>query len=171
MSEQLRYKQIGKVMDAHGIRGDLYCLVFSGDVSWLDQASVLIIGAESKKIERVKAFKKGFIVHIENCNDRNSAEFLKGLPVSVEASLFTSRSGESLYLSEIAGFTVFDQHLGELGIITGFSSNGAQDLLLIDYNNEPVEVPFVADFVTEINHEQKKINMNLPDGLLDINKK
>lgn len=171
MSEPSTHVQVGKVIDAHGIRGDLYCLIFSGDLSWIDRVSQLRIGADLYNIQKMKAFKKGFIVHIESCDDRNSAELLKGLPVSVSRDVFTSQTGESLYLSEIAGFSVFDRHLGPVGQIKSFSSNGAQDLLVIDYVNETVEVPFVADFVIEIDHHLKKITVELPEGLLDINKK
>lgn len=171
MSDQSDLVQVGKVIDAHGIRGDLYCLIFSGELSWLDQVSQLRIGTVLYNIQKIKAFKKGFIVHIENCHDRNSAELLKGLPVAVSRDVFVSQSGEPLYLSEIAGFSVFDRHIGALGEIKSFSSNGAQDLLVIDYMNESVEVPFVADFVIEIDHHLRKITVELPEGLLDINKK
>jgi ribosomal 30S subunit maturation factor RimM len=34
-----------------------------------------------------------------------------------------------------------------------------------------VEIPFVADFILEIDFENKKIMMALPDGLLLVNKK
>ena len=27
-------KSVGKVREAHGLKGDLYILIFSGDISW-----------------------------------------------------------------------------------------------------------------------------------------
>ena len=170
------FKHVGKVMDAHGIRGDVYCLVFSGDVRWLDDLESLYFKPplskstpKEYKIKRAKAFKRGFIVTLEGVADRNQAEALKGSELWLPNDLFVSEDGESIYLNEILQFKLNDQVLGEIGQITGFSSNTAQDLLLVETVNGVVEVPFVKEFVTEIDFAKQLVKTNLPEGLLEIN--
>ena len=157
---------VGKVLDAHGIRGDIYCIVFSGDASWVDQLETLKLGTEVFKINRIKEFKKGFIASLEGFSDRNRAESYKGREVWVDEKLFVSEDGEALFLKEILGFEVHDKHLGAIGKITGFSSNGMQDLLVI---SEKIEVPFVKEFVLNMDFDKKIISTVLPEGLLEIN--
>lgn len=189
---------IGKVIDAHGIRGDIYCLIFSGDSNWISKLKVLSLSCSQKTqnfdVKKIKAFKKGFIATLENLNDRNQAEEYKGCEVWVEASLFVSRDGESLYLSELLKFSVIDRCLGQIGIIETFSSNAWQDLLVLTGQSDEdkmeatsgsnghseknggqglsqikIEIPFVKEFVTQIDYANKIVYMNLPEGLLEIN--
>ena len=55
-----------------------------------------------------------------------------------------------------------------------FSSNGVQDLLVIEKREEKekaykrYEVPFVEDFIEKIDFKEKKIFMNLPEGLIPL---
>lgn len=165
--------KIGKIMDAHGIRGEIGVVVFSGDVSWIEDAETLFISRknilEEHKIKKIRAHKKGFICHLEDFNDRNKAEEYKGREVWVAETLFVSEEGDSLFLSEILHFEVYDSILGNLGKISAFSSNGIQDLLVIKRDENEIEIPFVKEFVEKIDFEKQKIHMNLPEGLLQIN--
>lgn len=183
---------IGKILDAHGIKGDLYCFVFSGDTSWITQVKFLTLRKQLKiqlkdkiqeqakdqlskeenfEIIKIKAFKKGFIATLKGIQDRNMAETYKGSEVWVKADLFISKDGESLYLSELIEFKVNDHILGEIGQVRAFSSNSLQDLLVIanNNNNKTFEVPFVKEFVSRIDYVNKAIYMKLPLGLLEIN--
>jgi 16S rRNA processing protein RimM len=174
-SQQNNLKNVGKVMDAHGIRGDIYCLIFSGDVSWINKIKKLNLKGnteiESFNIKKIKAFKRGFIATLEGFNDRNKAEEYKGAELWVEADLFVSEDGESLYLSEILNFELHDEKLGLVGTIQDFSSNGVQDLLIVENENSEFEIPFVKEFVISMDFDKQSILMNLPDGLLQINDK
>lgn len=166
--------RIGKIMDAHGIRGEIGVVVFSGDVSWINDTQVLYIARknmfEEHKIKKIRAHKKGFICHLENFEDRNKAEEYKGREVWVSKDLFVSEDGDALFLSEVLGFEIEDTQLGVLGKISNFSSNGKQDLLVINRKNKiELEIPFIKEFVESIDFENKKIKMNLPEGLLLIN--
>ena len=156
-------------MDAHGIKGDIYCLVFSGDTSWLSKVKSLRLGQKIFFVKRVKVFKKGFIATLESINDRNSAEELKGDEVWVDSSIFVSKDGDALFLNEILNFSVEDRTLGKIGKISQFSSNGSQDLLVINDKKKSFEIPFVKEFVMDIDYSAKIIHMNLPEGLLEIN--
>ncbi|MGZ3691222.1 MAG: ribosome maturation factor RimM [Pseudobdellovibrio sp.] len=167
------YKHIGKIMDAHGIRGELYALVFSGDVSWIRQLKDLRLvrsgETETFEIKRIKEFKRGFIVALKDFDNRNRAEEFKGAEIWVPAEVFVSKHGEALYLSEILNFKIEDELLGEIGVIKSFSSNGVQDLLVVENGESEIEIPFVKDFVKSIDFKTKKMKTVLPEGLLEIN--
>lgn len=168
-------KLVGKVMDAHGIRGDIYCLIFSGDSSWCDQLESLNLQKNGKshefEIVKLKPFKKGFIATLKEFTDRNKAEEFKGAELWVDEELFTSENGESLYLSEILNFTLIDKSLGKIGLVENFSSNGIQDLLVVKaQNSDEFEIPFVKEYVLDIDFSKKEMTMDLPEGLLEINK-
>lgn len=163
------FKLIGKIKDAHGLKGELYVLVFSGEVSWVKRLTQVQIGEQLYPVQRASAHRDGFILAVEGIENRNQSEALRGAPVSISESLMVSKKGETIYLAEILGFEVFDQ-AQLVGVIEGFSSNGPQDLLVVK-GKETYEIPFVAAFIQEIQFDEKKVLMNLPPGLLELNGK
>lgn len=167
---------VGKVKQAHSLRGEVYILIFSKDISWLKKIkNILLVNHSQEKIVSViktKPFKDGFIATLDAVTDRNMSEALEGYEVWIPADLLKSMPNETPYLIEIQNFKVVDKTLGDIGIIREFSSNGQQDLLIIQSkNNIDFEVPFVDDFVLKIDSENKTIFTDLPEGLIELNLK
>jgi 16S rRNA processing protein RimM len=167
-------KLVGKVREAHGLKGDLYVVIFSGDISWAKRMKKFSLQSkeDSEKVEfiveRVKAFKKGIIVKAAEILDRTMAENVEHLEFYIEESLLVSKPGETIFLSEIKNFKVKDVDQKVIGEIVDFSSNGAQDLLVVDVNGKKIEIPFVEAFIKKIDFKHQSIVMDLPEGLLDI---
>ncbi len=172
-------KKIGIVSDAHGIRGELYVIVFSGDISWLSTAKEITLKNPSDglmqifKLKKAKAFKKGFIASFHDVSDRNQAEDLKKFEVWLDQAHFVSNDGEQPFLAELLDFEVSDKTLGQIGKVIQFSSNGEQDLLVLDQsvNKQNIEIPFIKEFVVSVDYTLKKILTDLPEGLVQINEK
>ncbi|HPI40764.1 MAG TPA: ribosome maturation factor RimM [Pseudobdellovibrionaceae bacterium] len=179
-----KYQKIGKIKDAFGIKGDLYIIVFSGDISWIKKLKVFSLKEGSLEsedpdllvVKMVRPHKDGIVVHCEGIDTRNQSELLKGKNFCIDSSLLKSQKGESIFLAEIQGFSVFEveQSLSAskkcIGSIESFSSNGIQDLLVVRRGDGKIsEIPFVKDFVQEINFDKKEIYLTLPSGLLEIN--
>lgn len=171
--------KIGKVKDAHGLKGELYVLVFSGDISWLKALKSLSLNHKNTtkdyQIQSRRPFKDGFLVFLEGIVDRNQSELLKGAEVYIAQDLLTSKKGETIYLSEIMGFQLYDLAEAEaepklLGTISGVCNNGGHDSLVVQTLVEghwyDLEIPFVSEFIAELKFVEKKVMMNLPPGLV-----
>lgn len=164
---------VGKVKDAHGIKGELYLLVFSGDTSWVGDLKTIYLKTKKGPLEltpiKTRSHKDGFILTSKEVTDRNQAEELKGAELFVPAEVFsTDEKEEGFFLLEIENFEVSDSHYGELGIIVGFSSNGAQDLILVKSKDGfTYEIPLVEAFIVKIDYDANQILMKLPEGLLE----
>jgi 16S rRNA processing protein RimM len=169
------FRLIGKIKEAHGLRGDFYVLVFSGDVSWLKELKGFQlkdpVSGDVYDFSKVSAkpHKQGFILTIEGIIDRTEAEKYHGFHVLIPSDLLVAKAGETIYLAEIENFEVKDADGRLLGRIVGFSSNGAQDLLIVENKTSKAEIPFVEAFTKEINFEGKYLVMDLPEGLFDLN--
>lgn len=167
-------KLVGKVREAHGLKGDLYVLIFSGDISWAKRMKSFALKAKNSdemvtyKVERTKPFKKGLIVKAADVADRTSAEGLEHMEFLIEDELLVSKPGETIYLNEILNFKLKDVEQTLLGEIVGFSSNGVQDLLVVEAHGKKVEVPFVDAFIKKIDFKHQAVVMDLPEGLFDI---
>lgn len=162
---------IGKIKDAHGLRGDVFIIFFSKDYSWVDLIDEVYIEETPYEVIKAAVHKDGLKAQLNGVTDRNQSEALIGKQIYLPADFFfTQKEDEGMFLAEIEKFRVVDNTVGEIGIITGFSSNTAQDLLVVTSSSGNVfEIPFVDAFVIKIDHENKTIQMDLPEGLLDLN--
>jgi 16S rRNA processing protein RimM len=166
---------VGYIRAAHGIRGEVYAVIPSGEWSWAAKEVVLWLRPRNSKdpfqsftIKSFRPHKEGLLLHFQEIKDRNGAEDLKGFVLHLPQEEFVSAPGEALYLTEVLGFEVFDQGL-LLGDVIGFMDNGAQDLLRVQKKESKKEhlVPFVEPFIERIDFEEKRIHMLLPEGLIE----
>lgn len=83
-----------------------------------------------------------------------------------------------LYLDEIVdepleseallkGFVLFDTEKGEVGEIEQVDDYSGNVVLTVKHGDEELLVPFHPEFVVEIDEEQKRLTLNLPEGLIE----
>ncbi|MGE3756773.1 MAG: ribosome maturation factor RimM [Pseudobdellovibrionaceae bacterium] len=162
--------------DAHALKGELYVLIFSGEWDWFDDLeSFKLVSPRGEEqvleFEKGRPHKDGLIIKPKEVNDRNASEKLKGWEFQIPEKLLTTEDGDTPYLSELQNFRVFDDKK-EVGILREFWWNGAQDLLVVESaSGEKFEIPFVDAFIVEVDYEAAIVYLQLPEGLLEINKK
>ncbi|MCM2282032.1 MAG: ribosome maturation factor RimM [Bdellovibrionaceae bacterium] len=165
---------VGRVKDGHGLKGELFITLFAGEAAWLPKLKELRLippgdlegPAKTFPVRHARLHKNGLIVLSPDIRGRNEAESLKGWMLEIPGEFLVSEAGEQIYLAEIENFKVDVEGRGEIGRITGFSSNGIQDLLVVATDKGEFEIPFVDAFVQEIDYENETIRMSLPIGLL-----
>lgn len=160
--------------DAHSLKGEVYIQLLARAADWLDSAHELHLqlndgeALKAYAIERAKPFKDGLIVKFEGVADRTAAEGLRKAKVFLDEALLVAPPGETVFLNQLLDFAVDDK--GEaVGRIVGFMSNGPQDLLRIERPGATEAlVPLVDAYILSIDFDKKRISMDLPPGLLDV---
>lgn len=169
---------VGYVQSAHGISGELYFKLFIKQSDWKnglkeifllpkgkEKASDFVIFLEFK----FKPHKDGLIFKTSQIKDRNLAETFKGCGVYISEQALKAEPGEPIFLNEILNFSISDPTGNVLGTIEDFSTNGAQDLLVVrTLKNKEALVPLVEEFIVDVDFEKQNIFMDLPKGLLDL---
>lgn len=177
--DEANLRLVGKIKDAHSLKGEVYVIIFSKDASWSPKLREIFIKKnETDKIEKaievvnVKKHKDGVILKLAGINNRNESEALKSYLIYIHEEILTSKPGEDIYLNEIEGFEVFnfEEFVGE---IVSFRNYGAHDNLIVENKeqNKTYEIPFVEEFLVDIDFDGEQIFMELPEGLLSINDK
>lgn len=171
MSSSGSFVTVGRVKDAHGLKGELFIVLYSGEAAWLDKLKTLRLrspGGDLREaaVRSARLHKNGLIALSPDVVGRNEAEKLRGHELEVPEEFFVSEPGETLYLREVEGFDVVRPDGSAIGPIVAFSSNGAQDLLIVRTARGEFPVPFVDDWVEEIQYEDRRVVMDIPFGLL-----
>jgi 16S rRNA processing protein RimM len=89
--------------------------------------------------------------------------------VYIDIDLLKSDEEGEIFLHEILGFQFNDVHGNPLGKVVGFGTNGMQDLLEVELSNgKKALIPFVEPFIRNIDFDKRQLDMELPEGLLDL---
>src|SRR4051812_18949454 len=94
-----KLRKVGKVKEAHSLRGELSILIFSKDISWLKQLEFFSLQSEGTstlqefEIEKAKPFKNGLLLKAKGIDDRTAAEKLKGLLFLIPEHLLQAEKG------------------------------------------------------------------------------
>ncbi|PWU18656.1 MAG: 16S rRNA processing protein RimM [Bdellovibrio sp.] len=163
---------VGKITLAKGLGGEVVLRLFGSAMDWQERLETLSLGwdqdtpSENFTVERWAWHRQGLTVKLAGVANRNQAEELRGRWVFVPDQLLVAKPGEVFFLKEILGFRVFN---GDqlVGAISGFSSNGPQDLLVVQQREGAVEIPLVKEFLREVDFSSAHILMRLPPGLLE----
>ncbi len=186
------FRIVGRVKDAHGLKGEIWVVLFAGQADWLtdlkDTGGFFLSKTENLPAEDVKAklhpyklkgaraHKNGLILQTPEIADRTAAEGFKGWFLAIPEEYLSSEEGESFYLSEIDGFQVREEGNG-IGTVIGFSSNNAQDLLIVELfkdvrpgvkAGDKIEIPFVEALIEAVDSDEEAIEVDLPNGLIEV---
>lgn len=162
-------KIVGKVNRLHSYFGQLR-LVFYDNVSFDDY---LFIYIQKKpvpfKIVELKGSRDNLIVSLEGIQTEKEAQKLVGLEFGTKVSDVEIDNQENVFFG-IEGFLLFDTEGQSLGKVLEHKVGEFQDLLTVKSEENEFLIPLVDDFIVEINEAKKIIVMQLPEGLLELNK-
>jgi 16S rRNA processing protein RimM len=105
----------------------------------------------------------------------SDAELLRGMEVVIPQEQRAPLEEDSVYISDLIGCSIFDCSSGEakrIGEIIDVDREMTSTALLVVrpiQGDEELLIPFVKAYLRNINLEQKRIEMLLPEGLLAIN--
>lgn len=98
----------------------------------------------------------------------SEAELLTGCEVRVPASERIPLDENEFFESDLIGCTVFDAAGGgPLGTVTAWEDSGGHGCLVVD---DSLMIPFVRTICKEIDPARRRIAVELPEGLKDLNR-
>jgi 16S rRNA processing protein RimM len=95
----------------------------------------------------------------------SDAEKLAGAEVSIPFEQRAELSDDEVYQSDLVGCEVIDHTGRALGVVTDFEETGGTPLLHVG----ELLIPFAKSICVSIDLANKRIIVNPPDGLLDLN--
>ena len=115
------------------------------------------------QIIKVKSHKKNnYRTQLQNVNSESEAKRLLKKDIYIER---IENSDNSDYL--VDNFKVYNNNK-YVGVVISTINKTEQSIMEVKMSDKVVLIPLVDQFVVEINDEELKIDMDLPEGLLDI---
>lgn len=164
---------VGKIVNTHGIRGEVKVVrITDFEERFHEGNTVYAVKNNGEMIELVidgHRKHKGFdLLHFEGKNNINDVEHLKGCYLKITESQQTDLGENEFYYHEIIGCSVFTTSGEKIGVVKEILSPGANDVWVTKRpKGKDVLIPYIEDVVKEVNIEDKKITIELMEGLLD----
>ena len=164
--------ELGKITKTHGLKGEVVLwLDVDFPEDYEDLESILL----EERGELVPYFMESYrlsgnraIVKFEDIDTFEKAELMINLQAFLPLEDLPELDKNQFYYHEIIDYKVVDKNLGELGTVQTVHSMQAQDLLVMDYKGKEVLIPVISEIVLNADKEAKVLNVNLPDGLLEV---
>ncbi len=160
--------KVGKIVNAVGLKGEVKVYNYSDSSEIYEITPQLYAGDKLLGIEKVRIQKNMVILKLEGVDDRNAAEAMKGRELFVtEEDLPELEEGE-YYIRDLIGMEVVENGV-LLGRVTGVLQNTPQDIFEVERENgRQLLIPRVDEFVIDIDMQAQRIEVKLPEGLLEL---
>ena len=113
-------------------------------------------------------FHKGMVVlKFAGVDSISEAEKLVGSEIQVPRSERATLGSDEFYVSDLAGCTVTDSGR-EIGRVKDVQFGSGEAPLLVIEGEKEYLVPFAAAYIEKIALEQKRLEMKLPEGMLEL---
>ncbi|RPG60380.1 MAG: 16S rRNA processing protein RimM [Flavobacteriales bacterium TMED191] len=164
---------IGHVAKCHGLHGlfsiklntpiDLFQLFINTQIIYIENninpMCIQSIQLNSKVFIKVKTKE---ITNRENAKDllrKNIYIKIGDHPIIDEA--FNKKN-------QLINYKMFDKTQGLIGEIVEINHNSPQPLFIVKRDDKSIPIPFVEEIIMEINENNNIINVDLPEGLIEI---
>ena len=163
---------VGRVLRPHGVRGAVIVEPHSDNPERFASGARLLARREGGAPRAVvvagaRPHGKALLVEVEGVVDRDAAELLRGCWLEVPAREVPPAPPGSYYFYELVGCRCHDRRAGELGEIVDLLEDGGGLLLLVERPGARLLVPFVERFLRGVDREQRRIELELPEGLVE----
>lgn len=113
-------------------------------------------------------FHKGQVVlKFRGVDSISQAEELLGCEIQIPLRERTTLEGDTVYLSDLRGCALYDSGR-EVGKVEDVQFGSGEAPLLVVRGEKEFLVPFAAEFVENLDIQERRLEMKLPAGLLEI---
>jgi 16S rRNA processing protein RimM len=169
-----RFLAVGQIVGAHGICGELKVKLLTQDPQRFGKLERVLVGLEGQEpvpwpLEAYRLHKGQALLKLAQCNDRNTAETLRGYLVLVPLEEAIPLEEDEYYEHQIVDldvWTVTGEHLGQVVDILYTGANEVYIVRPVDPHRREILIPAIADVIVKVDLEASRLVVELPAGLL-----
>ena len=166
MTEKAQRILLGRIVAAHGIRGDVVIDSYAGDPGDIGAYGPLSSedGAKHFEVRVVRVTPKGVVARVAGVTDRNGAEALKGTALYAPRARLPEAADGEYYYADLAGLRADDEAGNRVGAVVAVQNYGAGDLLEVRLDGQSATelIPFTDAFVPVVDIPAGRVVVVMP---------
>ncbi|NIS80026.1 MAG: 16S rRNA processing protein RimM [Anaerolineales bacterium] len=163
------YLAVGRVVRPHGVRGGFRVSALSDLIRSINPATQVFFGPEKENgiVSAFRAHGSDFLLFIEGCDDRTTAERWRGQVFYIRFEETEPLPDGVYYYWQIIGLEVFTLEDERLGEVEEILETGANDVYIVrDASGKECLIPAIESVIVEVDLEKSRMVVNLIPGLL-----
>ncbi|WP_034256579.1 ribosome maturation factor RimM [Adhaeribacter aquaticus] len=165
--------QLGYIVRTHGVKGQVIAFFdvdYPEDYEELESVFLQLNGKLVPFfIDALDIQPNGrIIIKFEDVDSIVEAEKLKNTQLYLPLENLPELDEDQFYFHEVIGYLIVDKTLGDLGTVKEIYEMPYQDLMAMDYQGTEVLIPIQDELILRADKAEKKLFVNLPEGLVDI---
>jgi 16S rRNA processing protein RimM len=169
-SAEPRFIAIGRVIRPHGVRGELAVEVLTDFPERFDAIQAIYLGdpqqADKWQVASTRWHKDRILLTLPGCEDRTTAEGLRGLLVQIPIEEAMSLPEDEYYPYQLVGLDVVTVEGDELGRLSEVIFTKANEVYVVVGPRGQILLPAIADVVDRVDLDSGRMVVRLIDGLL-----
>lgn len=166
---------VGKIVNTHGIRGELKIISTTDfpELRFAKGSQLIFVEGDSGRretatVESAREHKGMFIVRFKEWDNINQVEQYKGWAAKVDEEDLAELDEDEYYFHEIIGCAVMTVEGEKLGEIKEILTPGANHVWVVKRpKGKDVLIPVIDEVVKEVDVEEKRVIVELMEGLLE----
>ena len=130
----------------------------------------VLIDQEAMEIESFRRQHGRCIAKFKGIDTISEVERYVGKEIKIAADTLPAVEEGWFYTFQLKGCRVYAADGEYIGEVTDVLDAGGSQILKVDRENEETLIPFAQEYLKSIDLDQRKIVVDLPEGLLDLNK-
>ncbi|MEO1031705.1 MAG: ribosome maturation factor RimM [Bacteroidota bacterium] len=164
---------LGKIVKKYSFKGELLAKLDTDQPELYDNLEAIFIDLRGHLvpffIESSQLHKSDLLrIKFEDVDTEVDAETLLKSELYLPLELLPKLEGNKFYYHEVIGFSIKDINYGDVGLIKAINDSTAQALFEIDRNGVEILIPMNDEFIVKVDRENKCIEVNTPEGLIDL---
>ena len=135
---------------------------------------MILSGAKSAEREaEIDFFRRQHghcVIKFRGIDGISEAEKYVGAVIKIPAGDLPEPEEGSYYTFQLKGCQVFTADGDYVGTITDVLDSGGTEILKVDCEDEETLIPFAESYLKSIDLDRRRIEVDLPEGLRDLNK-
>lgn len=164
------YFEIGQIVNTSGLKGIVKVNCFSDDIRRFDKLSKVLIEKNKNlteyMIEEVRYSKNQVLIKFKGIDTIEEAETFKNCYIKIKREELEELPEDTYYIVDLIGINVYLENEILVGEIIDVFPTGSNDVYVIKREeNTDLLIPAIKDVVKSINIKEKKMIINLIEGL------
>ncbi len=148
---------LGVIVKAQGIKGEVKVKPYTDTPDVLCHLKHVYIEDKEYRIEASRCDNTMGYIKLQNINDRNIAEQMRGKEIYVDKNNAPKLPKDRYYIQDLLGCSVWDDDETYLGELNDVMQNGANDVYIIKNDNGEILVPVLKSVIKKIDINKKEI--------------
>jgi len=162
----------GKITKTHGLKGEVTIKLDVANPSDFQGINYVMMDVNGDIvpyfIESSKVVGDKMFALFQDVKTMEQAAGLIGSALYLPKEMLPELDDNDFYFKDIIGYTLVDEKHGEVGVINDVLEYPTQAVIQVMKDGKEILIPIHDDIIKKVNKKSKVLNVNAPEGLIDM---